>query len=113
MELRFAGREACVMILTGRADIVAGESRFESVGGRSSVFDNDAPGVVYTPSDCKTIVYALTDIELAVGTAPAAGTQQPRLITSDHMPREVRGKETNTRFVRNILPETEPRQKVF
>jgi 5-deoxy-glucuronate isomerase len=113
MTFAFAGREACAMILTGRADVTAGECRFESVGGRSSVFDEDPPGVVYAPADSKITISALTDIELAIGTAPGTEAHAPRLITSGQMSRETRGEGTNTRFVRNILPETEPAESLL
>jgi 5-deoxy-glucuronate isomerase len=113
IDFAFAGREACVMILTGRANIVVGESCFQSVGERSSVFDEQPPGVVYVPAGCLTTVSALTDIEVAIASAPGTGEHKPRLITADRMSRETRGEGTNTRFVRNILPETEPAESLL
>src|SRR3546814_3349531 len=50
----------------------------------------------------------LSDVELAVCTAPGGETLPPRLIDPATMSREVRGSGTNQRFVRNILPESEP-----
>src|SRR5690606_26622495 len=53
-------------------------------------------------------VLARGDVELAVCTAPGTGQGAPRLIAEADMSREVRGSGTNTRHVRNILPETQP-----
>jgi 5-deoxy-glucuronate isomerase len=108
-----AGREACLIVLTGTAEVQVGDSRFEGVGGRSSVFDDAAPGAVYAPAGAVFRVTAQTPVELAIGTAPARTSGEPRLIGAEHMSREVRGKGTNQRYVRNILPETEPAESLL
>ena len=108
-----AGREACLVILTGSADVEVDGKRFEQVGGRSSVFEDSAPGAVYAPAGASFTVTARTAVELAIGSAPAGPGGEPRLIGADHMSREVRGQGTNQRFVRNILPETEPAQSLL
>jgi 5-deoxy-glucuronate isomerase len=101
-------REACLVILTGTAAIAAGDRHFENVGSRSSVFEDVAPGAAYVPAGLTYRVTAQTRVELAIGTAPGGRTGEPRLIGPERMSREVRGHGTNQRFVRNILPETEP-----
>jgi 5-deoxy-glucuronate isomerase len=53
-------------------------------------------------------VAAVDKVELAVCSAPGTGEGAPRVIEPAKMSREVRGQGTNTRYVRNILPETEP-----
>ena len=53
-------------------------------------------------------IVALDAIEIAVCSAPGQGRSGPaRLIDPNTMSQEVRGESTNTRYVRNILPETE------
>ncbi len=42
----------------------------------------------------------------AICSAPATGKLPARIITPDEVGQETRGKGTNTRFVRNILPDT-------
>jgi 5-deoxy-glucuronate isomerase len=111
--LEFSDREACVLVLAGKADIQAGSARFDGVGGRGSVFDDVAPGAVYVPPGVPVTLTAITDAELAVCSAPAEGRGAPRLIAGDCMSRETRGTGTNQRFVRNILPETEPAQSLL
>ncbi len=103
-----ADREACLVILTGIADVRAGEERYDGIGGRSSVFEDKAPAAVYVPATTDYAVTARTEVELAIGSAPGRPGLPPRLIDASSMSREVRGQGTNQRFVRNILPEGEP-----
>jgi 5-deoxy-glucuronate isomerase len=109
----FEGRETCLVVLTGKADISAGGARFEGVGGRASVFDDAAPGAVYVAAGLEITVAAVTDAEVAVCTAPGHGVGGARLIGAESMSREVRGQGTNQRFIRNILPETQAAERLL
>ena len=103
------GRELCLVVLTGTAGIRAADDYWDRVGGRSSVFESQAPGAVYVPEGVNAEVTASTFVELAVCSAPGTASSGPaRMIGDDKMSQEVRGKGTNTRYIRNILPETEP-----
>jgi 5-deoxy-glucuronate isomerase len=44
-----AGREACLVVLRGTADVTVGDRSFAGLGGRASVFEDKAPGAVYAP----------------------------------------------------------------
>ncbi len=101
-------REACLVLVSGGADIVAGDQRYEKVGGRAGPFEDQAPGAVYVPAGTTWEVTARGPVELAVCTAPGTAGAAPRRIDAAAMSREVRGHGTNTRHVRNILPESEP-----
>jgi 5-deoxy-glucuronate isomerase len=103
-----ADRETCIVVLAGSADVAVEGQAFGAIGGRASVFEDRAPGAVYTPAGATFVVTALDQVELALCTAPGKPGRAPRRIAASDMPREVRGKGSNTRFVRNILPETEP-----
>ncbi len=103
-----AERETCLVLVTGRGDVTVDGVRFADVGGRASVFEDASPGAVYAPAGALFSVAAHGDVELALCTAPGRPGRAPRLISPGDMPREVRGKGSNTRFVRNILPETAP-----
>jgi 5-deoxy-glucuronate isomerase len=104
-----AGRETCLVILKGTASIFAGGKDLGTVGHRSSVFEDTTPGAVYVPADVHYSAMAVTPVEIAVCTAPGkANARTPRIIGELEMPREVRGQGSNTRYVRNILPETRP-----
>ncbi|MDH5353619.1 MAG: 5-deoxy-glucuronate isomerase [Gammaproteobacteria bacterium] len=109
IDLQQVDRELCLVVLSGTASINVGEQSWENLGGRSSVFEDKAPGAVYVPAGVAATVLADTATELAVCSAPGRGDSGPaRVIEEAKMSREVRGKGTNTRHVRNILPETEP-----
>ena len=103
-----AGRETCLVVVAGTVDVVVGDARFDGVGGRASPFEDRAPGAVYIPTGAAWSATARDDAELAVCTAPASGVGEARLIDPARMSREVRGSGTNTRHVRNILPQDEP-----
>lgn len=101
-------REACLVLLSGSASITVGSERFEGLGSRQSVFEDVPPAAVYVPAGTRYRVEALTPAELAICTAPGEPGRPARLIDPATMSREVRGKGANQRFVRNILPESEP-----
>ena len=103
-----ADRETCLVLVAGTADINAGNETFVDLGGRATPFEDKAPGAVYVPAGIACEVIAKTAVELAVCTAPGSGAGRVRAIDETRMSREVRGVDTNTRYVRNILPETEP-----
>ncbi len=98
-------REICIVVLQGTVDIVVGSCRFENIGGRLSVFDNTSPGAVYVPADMQFTATARDQVDLAVCSAPGKPGRMPRAIEAGHMPKTVRGRGTNTRYVRNILAE--------
>jgi len=107
------GRETCLVVVAGTVDVEAGDARFDAVGGRASPFEDKAPGAVYIPAGMAWRATARGDAELAVCTAPGSGTGEARAIDPARMSREVRGSGTNTRHVRNILPETEPAESLL
>ena len=100
-------QEACVVVLTGRVAASAGGQDFGTIGGRSNVFEG--PGwSVYVPPHSSWQVAAEGPAEIAVCHAPAKGTLPPRLIPPAEVGQETRGKGSNTRHVRNILPDASP-----
>lgn len=107
------GREACLVIVSGSADVDVDYAQYAHVGGRAGPFEDKAPGAVYAPAGSTYRVSACDAVELAVCTAPASGRGESRLIDAASMSREVRGSGTNTRYVRNILPQTEPAESLL
>lgn len=107
------GREACLVVLSGRCDIEVEGRRFENVGERMSVFEDVAPAAVYAPAGALYAISARTALEVAIGSAPAEGGGEARLIAPDAISRETRGAGTNTRHVRNILPESEEAESLL
>jgi 5-deoxy-glucuronate isomerase len=108
-------KELCLVLLSGRVGIkgeASGQGAFEwdNIGDRQSVFEDKAPFAVYLPPGSQAQVVALSDVQIAVCAAPGSTTENlgPRLIKPDSMKRSVRGKGANTRYVCDILPDTEP-----
>ena len=106
------GCELCLVLLSGVASVSAGDQTFASIGGRSTVFDG-RPFAVYVPARSRAVIRAESVCELAVCSAPAQGRLEPRLIRPEQIGEEVRGTGTNTRYVRNILPQTEPAERLL
>ncbi|MCZ4314543.1 5-deoxy-glucuronate isomerase [Comamonadaceae bacterium G21597-S1] len=98
-------RELCLVVLSGTVDVTVDGRDFPALGIRDSVFDAVSPAAVYVPPGKMVRVLAARDAELALCTAP--GDDQPRevrLLDTARMPRSVRGKGSNTRYVCDILP---------
>jgi Uncharacterized enzyme involved in inositol metabolism len=106
-------REGCLVVLTGTVDISIGEHRWTQLGGRASVFDDRSPHAVYAPPSSTYTVRAHDDAELALASAPATGRFEARLIEPQGMKRSVRGSGANTRYVCDILPETEDAESLL
>lgn len=121
-ELPLAGgdRELCIVLLSGKANVRGSHPRhgafaWDGIGERRSVFEDKSPYAVYLPAHGEACVTALGGAEVAVCLAPGAtdGELPPRLIEPATMKRSVRGKGANTRYVCDILPDSEPAQSLL
>jgi len=108
-----ADREGCLVVLVGRVDIAVAGHAWEDLGGRDSVFDDRSPHAVYAPPSSVYTITARTDAELALASAPATGKFAARLIEPSSMKRFARGQGLNTRYVCDILPQTEPADRLL
>lgn len=103
-----SGEEICLVFVAGKGRAGAGGEDFGILGERMSPFEGK-PWSLYVPQGTDWTVTAETELELAVCSAPGLGKGLPaRVIGPDAVSQEVRGKGTNTRYVTNILPESEP-----
>jgi len=109
------GKELCLVLLSGRVSIKGeapgqGGFQWENIGDRKSVFEDKSPFAVYLPPHSQAQITALSAAQVAVCAAPGDVTKNlsARLITPDSMKRSTRGKAANTRYVCDILPDTEP-----
>jgi 5-deoxy-glucuronate isomerase len=106
-------REVCIVVLTGAVDIETPDTKWTSLGSRDSVFEDAAPYAVYLPPNVQVTVRACRDAEIGVASAPAKGEYPARLIEPASMKRSARGKGLNTRYVCDILPQTEPAESLL
>jgi len=105
-------REVCLVLVSGKANVKSLGKTWENLGERLTVFESNyvaegkPPFAVYVPDNDEFYVEALTDLELAVCSAPGFGNFPARMIKPEEMTYETRGYGTNTRHICNILPET-------
>ncbi len=107
------GRELCLVVLTGRVGVRAGPEQWENLGARQSVFEDRPPAALYLPGTAPAEVTAVDAAEVAVCSAPGSGRYPARLIAPETMRRTTRGTGLNTRYVTDILPETEPAESLL
>ncbi len=97
-------REICVVILSGKARVKSGDFDSGVIGERADVFSG-LPWSVYIPPHASVAIEAVEDCELAICSAPAVGRYPARVIAPSDVGTLTRGKGTNARHIRNILPE--------
>jgi 5-deoxy-glucuronate isomerase len=97
--------ETCIVILTGIGRFLVEGREIGPLGGRMDLFS--APPVsLYVPPGQEWSVVAEGPLELGICRAPATGKLPFRIIRPEEVGLETRGREQNTRHVRNILPES-------
>ena len=107
LDVEMPGREVCVVVMAGKVSVTAGEQTWRGIGERTSVFADGAPYAVYAPAGMRVAITADTAAEIGVASAPGGNTYPARLIEPATMKRTVRGTGANTRYVCDILPQTE------
>jgi 5-deoxy-glucuronate isomerase len=100
--------ERCIVVLSGMVSVRAGSDAWKEIGARASVFEDRSPYAVYLPRGGSASVEAHSSAEIGVASAPGSGARKARLIEPSSMKRFSRGIGANTRYVCDILPETEP-----
>jgi 5-deoxy-glucuronate isomerase len=99
-----ADREICLVVLSGKALVKSGDFDSGPIGERADVFAG-LPWSVYAPPHGRVTIEAVEDCELAICSAPAVGRYPARVIPPSAVGAMTRGKGTNARHIRNILPE--------
>lgn len=97
--------ELCFVILSGKASVMVNGEECGVIGERHSVFEG-LPWSLYVPAQSDWSVTAVSDLELALCAAPSKGGYAHKIISPRDISEETRGQGTNTRYVRNILPDT-------
>lgn len=102
-ELRRAGYETGLVVLSGRCDVTVDGERYADLGGRATVFDGRASGVYAPPGATVTISTGSEGVEIAVCRARAEGSYPARVVRQeDIVAREVGG-PGYLRYVHDIL----------
>jgi 5-deoxy-glucuronate isomerase len=104
-EGRLEGREAILVLVEGRARVVAAGADWGEMGGRLDVFDRTPPHCLYVPPGSAWAAEAATDCCLAICTAPSPGGRPAQRLGPEGIALEERGTGTNTRYINNIAME--------
>ncbi|ONK23037.1 5-deoxy-glucuronate isomerase [Bacillus sp. VT-16-64] len=106
-------REMAIVLLSGRANAATKSQSWANIGERMSVFDETPAYTVYIPNDDQIELEALTDLEIAVCTAPGKGTYEARLIRPEDVDVAQRGSGYMEREINGIIPEDKPADSLF
>ena len=101
-------REFCLVPITGTFDAQLSDSRFDAVGGRENLFDQELTEHLYVPEQETVKLTALDELELALCSAPGGLSLPARRIKKSDQTQSARGQGSNTRYIHDILPETQP-----
>lgn len=108
IERETGDREVCLVLLSGLADISTKREAWDGIGRRMSVFEKTPPYSVYIPNEDQYQIRALTELEVAVCSAPGQSRHDARLIAPKQVGTEIRGYGNIERQIHNILPEQQP-----
>jgi 5-deoxy-glucuronate isomerase len=96
-------REVCIVVVSGRVDVVASVGRWEAVGGRADPFSG-LPEAVYLPPGTSFALEARDGLcEVGLCFAPARDGVSPRLLPAHDVVAETRGYGAQERVVHPIL----------
>ena len=79
------GDEACIVVLSGRITVRAGEQTWSDIGERMSVFEESSPYAVYVPRAERVTIIAHTHADIGVASAPGGGHIPPQTQPADHL----------------------------
>lgn len=112
MSIKSDARESCVVVLRGKIHVRGKDFDSGVIGQRENIFEG-LPWSVYLPPGASFVIDATSNCEVAICSAPATGKFPPRVIAPADIETMTRGKGSNTRYVRNILPESAEAESVL
>jgi len=98
-------REVILVVVEGKAAVVAAGSDWGVLGDRMDVFERTAPHCLYVPGAADWGAQAVTHCTLAVCSAPAVGVYPAARLGPVGIALTPRGTGANTRFINNIAME--------
>lgn len=104
-------REACLVWLSGNAQVLVGAARFERVGSRTSVFDGPPQALYAPPGAAVRVTAGGGGCEIAIGWSPATAEREPRLFGDARV--EQRGEGAAARTIHQILMEDRDAERLL
>jgi 5-deoxy-glucuronate isomerase len=108
-----AGREVCLVMLTGKADVRFDGYEWLGIGCRQSIFDGPSDSVYAPPGGELSVIAAGASCEIALGWAPAKRGSAPALIGASDIQAFKRGADRTERTIHNILMEDRPAESLL
>lgn len=105
-----AGNEIALTLLSGSGQLSIGDQQYDVA--RKGVFDELGP-VLYAPPQHELSVEATSDLEFAIGGAPAEGKYPVRLFKPDEIKVELRGGGSAYRQVCHTLAHPLPAERLI
>lgn len=112
-EMKFGGREAVLVIVSGHCDMSSGGTTWDQLGQREDVFDGP-PTSVYCPPESECRVVGRGAVSVAVCTSLAERGAAPTLIRPEDVVSKEVGRDSFQRTVRHIVSEDSlPAQRIL
>ncbi len=95
-------KETAFIMLEGHCNVEFGDTKWENVGNRNTVFENRRAESFYMPRESELKITALDHIKIAVCATPVPEKTKPQLLREDHVVLKVLGRvpfERETSFV--------------
>jgi 5-deoxy-glucuronate isomerase len=99
------GREVCIVLLSGTADVYGATGEWKGVGSRKSVFDGPPDAVYLGPGDGFELTPTTETCEVGFCFAPAENGAEATLIRAGDIKPFQRGSGRTARTIHNILME--------
>lgn len=100
------GLEACLTILSGKANVKVGENEYKNLGQRKNTFDKNPTDSVYITNKDSYEITTDSKVRVIISYAVTEKIMKSQLIKSSDNTIENRGKGMNKRLVNNILPDS-------
>lgn len=106
------GNELCIVMLGGRCRVISSRGQWDSIGGRSGVFDG-MPHALYLPVNTSFTLTAQTACEAAFCYCQAEQAHPALLITPADVEVEIRGGGNATRQIHKIITPEFPAHRLL
>lgn len=99
------GFEACITIISGKANVKVNETKFNNIGQRDDIFDKNPTDSVYVANNDAYEVTTDSKATVVISYAVTNIVKESKLIKFTENTTENRGMGMNKRLVNNILPD--------
>lgn len=100
------GKEACITIICGKANVKIGENNFFNLGKRENNFDKNPTDSVYVANKDSFELTSDSSARVIISYSITDKVLESKLIGADDKMVEKRGRGMNKRLVNNILPDS-------